>query len=932
MFNPLQFANPMMYVRMLSPRNVVDAVFGVINFLMTPLYESVTRLFYFLWDHPVGAKIRDLAGDNDVMGKLDALAKKHVNSKEVDEGTRLLIAGDRLSYAKTIIDPVTYSWAYKDVPEDLRRSLAADGRLVGGAPLATNIAASAITPKFISDAWKRATRDAAHSSLVLAIGMSLLVLGGIAYALKVGNPTANTMAGEVKSYVQDAAKSAERRELEVLTNDAIRESTLRSLVKHVDIWDQSDFETYAPMASTLEVASVYANGDEAKIRAVEHRVAGATGVAVGILLTFAGLLAIGAALLYVNWRLTWTRMFRTFVHAGAVSSVAVVQRAAWRESIQRYAFRADTRDMALEGYNNQVFAATQLDKSPLIDLGITCGMTLFRGHLDAPERGTNMKISILDFNQHVFVSGKSGVGKTRNVIKPVLSQLFSLIRRAYPIGMVVMDEKADLHAEVMKLAAAHNLQDSVLVIGTGPNEYRVDLLGGLTPEEFGTVVTSVASQTGGEGGDSFWPQEAKDKIILGLRLLRAFECTTAGIRWAQSNGVRPYSIVAILKLLQNDEFLKEVLMTLALTLSDENGEYASIKHLAGMGLNMAMETMSNVWLPMVSQTKDGIKANANNMLANFLSSDELAKGFATGMGDRLISPRELVGRKIKVFNISQVVYGDAGRIVMVMLKTLWLKNKREVDLENPALAEMRQDWWRNQDRTLAEAEMDDMAMEFFIADEYQSMVTGGSDRRFNDSSCWNIIRSAGVCGLLVTQNIPSFFDAIGEVKTKKMIGNFGGKIFLQNDDEDTILFAKATAGQTMRFKVMGEDQFESIAAAKRISGVDVDALRAVELDDGVVMNHVNYEFCDQKFSIHPYRLPYGYDDRWFPASSSFNWRDQQAAGWRQDDKNLSLLQNGDVTADVLDDGALSTINAGYAYVSITRAGRMRMDVIRLHSA
>ena len=73
---------------------------------------------------------------------------------------------------------------------------------------------------------------------------------------------------------------------------------------------------------------------------------------------------------------------------------------------------------------------------------------------------------------------------------------------------------------------------------------------------------------------------------------------------------------------------------------------------------------------------------------------------------------------------------------------------------------------------------------FIVSDEFQEFGAK-SDVDFS-----SIARSAKVGMIYGTQNIPSLVEKLGEIRTKKLLGNFQTKIFFENDDEDTIKYIR----------------------------------------------------------------------------------------------------------------------------------------------
>ncbi|MEZ4128597.1 TraM recognition domain-containing protein, partial [Salmonella enterica] len=117
---------------------------------------------------------------------------------------------------------------------------------------------------------------------------------------------------------------------------------------------------------------------------------------------------------------------------------------------------------------------------------------------------------------------------------------------------------------------------------------------------------------------------------------------------------------------------------------------------------------------------------------------------------------------------------------------------------------------------------------FFLADEYQALATSSNSDGLSDASVWNVLRSAGIGGIVLSQSVSAYRLAVGDAATENMRRNWRTKIILRTEDLDTIDEAKKLAGRTMRFHSMDWNQLESAAAARRETGVSADALQPVQ--------------------------------------------------------------------------------------------------------
>ena len=630
-------------------------------------------------------------------------------------------------------------------------------------------------------------------------------------------------------------------------------------------------------------------------------------------------------------RIIWIGRFRFLVHAAADASVAGL-RHSWREALQRWRWRLPEREMAMDNHNDQVNFATIIDKSPLVDIGTSLGVMEHRGHLLAPVQGQMVRMSIADMLQHIEVLGGSGEGKSRSFFLPLCRQLFALRKQGYPIAIYATDDKGAIGVDILEAARSVGLPESdILVIGTGPNDYRVDLLAGLEPVELADMIKSVAKQAGGDsGGDDFWPEMSSDLILQVATVLHAAECTRAGELWCAKNDMRMYSLLNILRVASSDEEIDLALRIVCHALQDKNDQYRTLSHLDKNSLEASIAYLSGSWLSMVDATKDGIRANARKALRSFAFKDEIARGFADGAGDRLIPATEISSNRIKIINVSTVEHGSAGRMVSIMLKTILFRQARRSEQQDPMFAKERLNWWFN---PVLGPDTDKYAINVFLADEYQGLVTSSRDDGLSDATVWNVLRSAGIAGVLLSQSVSAYKMAVGDKATDNMRRNWRTKIILRTEDLPTIEEAKKLAGKTMRFQSFDWGHMESSVAVRRETGIGADSLPQVKWDekmDDIPLFFTPGLYAD--FAFAGFEQAYQVDERFIPSSSMHSdpLNAQQAAAWRQEDRTTGILQHGSSESEAVHDEDIMTMGRARALVFVQRAGGTRVDFVKLN--
>jgi hypothetical protein len=698
--------------------------------------------------------------------------------------------------------------------------------------------------------------------------------------------------------------------------------------QYADLWtdaDTSDLIAKVDITDTSALTAAKANSTTKKV---------IQGLLLFVMLTIASLIMSAAVARYV-----WLGRFRFLVFSAADAAVDGL-RHSWREALQRWRWRLERRESEEQSYNQAVEMATKIDNSPLIDMGHFLGDMEFRGHLLGPLKFQRVKMSIVDLLQHVKVFGGSGEGKSRRFYRSIVRQLLELRKKGFPIAIYATDDKGAIGKDILKAARAAKLPESDLItIGTKKNDWRIDLLDGVDPIEFADIIQSVAKQAGGgSGADDFWPDMASDLLLNVAMILQAAERTEKGEQWVEKNGIRMYSIMNILRVASNDIEIEKSLQIVIDAMQDKRSEYQCIADLDRNGLHASIDYLIDNWLDMVDATKHGIRANARKSLRLFAFKDDIAAGYATGSGDKLIPASEILSNKVKIINISQVEHGRAGRLVGVMLKTLFFKQARAKEQRDPEAAEAVLDWWFNP--KLDDPQKENNVAEFFIGDEYQTLATASTDDGLSDATVWNVLRSACVGGIILSQSVSAYKLAVGEKAAANLLSNFRSLLVFRTEDPDTIQLAKTLAGKTMRFYSSDWNHMESAVAVKRETGISAESLPFAKWNDQ--LDDIPVFFTPglyDRFEFAGFEQAYEVDQRFIPSSSS-NITGQngngtqvmqarQAAAWRQEDRTAAVLQHGINIVDCFEDGEQVEKGRARPFAYIQRAGLTRVDNIEL---
>ena len=800
--------------------------------------------------------------------------------------------GDREAYAAKRWPKERYPHLWiEGIPEDLRRPLVIDGRLIDGSSPAAIMAPNFVDKVLVGQAFRRA---------VLA-GLFWGVIGLVAWhpRLYLGLPVDAGMAqaGERSAVAQEAKRRPG-------SGVDLAYQTLGVKLDE-DAWDVE-----AMTAKIREHADLQRDVMQSRRASI---IASTPGGAITAIL-FGLLVFLG----------TW----RGLVRDAAQQRVEPLRRQ-MKESIVRWKYRLDQREIEYKAYLAQLKTAMEWDKTPLIEIGKASGMFRYRGALGAPAQGCPLRYSLQDMAQHTLILGGTGEGKTRSVIMPVIKQILairqSMIEKDNPraISIYGTDGKAVLWHEIKEAAEEMGQGDDVRVIGCLEGEYGVDLLDNIAPQLVTDIIRSVARQSkgGGQAGDDFWPDLASHIIYANAVIARAAECTQWGLEITKKTGERLYSLVFIYQLTFDSDLRLQAIGAIQEAYAD-SAFLPALRDYLTSELTYAVKYMADQWEEMANETKTGIMANITQVLSPFISNITLRSSFASGAGKNLMTVTETFGR-IALVNVSSLDYGVAGRIVNVFLKTLLYTEALKRQKDDPPIG--------FREKML------------FAADEFQDLITADV-AGVSDANFWNKAREAGVIGAISTQGMSSLEQAIGKISADNFELQMRNKIILRVEDPSTMEYAKKLSGKVLRSYTFESGRYESYDAMVREIGYDpmqVGPARIVELPDNYVSALASGWLQTHKASLpimfDSWRAAVDVDLRFVPSGGGlFGHKNgmaklsaEQSAYWRAEDKNLSLVESGNHETDVLRDEDLIQMGRRHCWVSIQRSGVTRADLVEI---
>lgn len=835
--------------------------------IVTGIYDLLTRLFCWLFKLPI-VVVEMIPGST----RLASLGAKLIPMSMFSRSFDLLFSRSRSALLRGEIEAVAVSrypkdefpFVWQEVPDDIRRPLVVDGRLFSGEDAAQVLGPASINDGTVSDALGRS----------IAVGLAVAV-----FALLAWNPYVYFgpgKLGETKFFHAEAV----------------------TLTPAVDAWDEGKPESVEdPTLGRREAVASIKNS----IVATYLRAANSSGYLTAILL---GVLAAWAA-------------FRGLLSSVMAHAVGPLSRET-KESTVRWKWRLEQREMERKAYLDQI-KAVAWDDQPALELGRASGVLAYRGLLSAPQTGQPVRLTLNDASQGgILVTGGTGSGKTRLVLMPMVRQLLKLRGEMIAAGnksglsFYVTDGKAVLWKDMLDEVIRAKQQADVKIIGTGADDYGLDLLEGLPPRVVADIVKAVMRQIKGSAGassDDFWPDMATDLIRNVATVMYAWEATPGGLEHAEKTGERPYSLTWIYLAAMHDEILFNAIEDIQSAWQDK-AAYRTLAGRADTATLDAIDYLLGPWQKMAEGTKTGILANVTNALSSFSSDPVIRERFASGAAEKILEMPKAWG-SIVLTNVSSLEFGTAGTIINVFAKTLLYRAAREREMRDPKIGSREK--------------------MIFLADEFQSLVTssgGSAGGSYDDSIFWNLSRSSGMVGVMACQSMAALEQAIGKVSAENFAHQMRNKIFLAVEDPSTIELAKKLAGKSLRSYTYKRDRYESFAALMREEGYDPTDILPYRLNSPALMT----EFSLGPITSGGLRPAVDLDTRFIYRSMSnpdSGITSAQAAHWRQEDKLADYMKDGNQEVDNLRDEDLVQMGRAHAYVFIQRGGQSRQDIVEL---
>lgn len=369
-----------------------------------------------------------------------------------------------------------------------------------------------------------------------------------------------------------------------------------------------------------------------------------------------------------------------------------------RDQIDSYKRNLSSLNIRALGYDRN---------SPLIKFGRSSGLMEKKGVIGALRKDAEVYQSTLDLSQNTILFGATGTGKSRSTIIPFAQSIFQLksmnlaMEQAFEdiynvrtnklteqaisegrnikyvplpkndnvISMAIMDIKSQLWKDLRPYAEKCYLQDTFVIIGAKEQEgqFSIDLLNGVTPQKLVSFIESLQSQMGGKMEKDFWMQSALAWIQAFSQVAYLFSRTVEGEKFMEKRMMKVWSLAFIYELVVLD---KEQRLFIEAIQAIHSAVEDTPERISDILTTESIEAITRIfqeWSAMPEETKGGIKANIDAIMAPYSSSSLYP--FLSGLGTNTIEVGELWS-KIVAFDMNTDDYGIAGKMLLLFVKTL----------------------------------------------------------------------------------------------------------------------------------------------------------------------------------------------------------------------------------------------------------------------
>lgn len=366
-------------------------------------------------------------------------------------------------------------------------------------------------------------------------------------------------------------------------------------------------------------------------------------------------------------------------------------------------------------------------------------------------------ISIEEAGHNVLILGGTGRGKTVSLVTPITARLIKM-----GLGGLIIDVKNTQCDNIRKIAAQCGRLDDIVEVGSFATAQPVNLLAGMDEQERLEMLENLMIN-GIRGSHNLdWHYKGVCIVLDCLRLLQYLD-------QAKPGGMFSPNLNLLAKMASDFEFARNLWQHWLCVASETTPEQAAFR----------ASVQSNSFHVLCKENITGSEtyewerqvtwqlANVRKIL-NDLSRSQLccklsdANGLALNLDELILEKKSIV-----ILRFSPRT-GGPGRIVARHLKerfyqTVYSRYEHQCAEHKPV---------------------------FCILDEFQDILSLDENSSLDDFSWFSKAREFNVINVAATQSMSSLYRFGLDHKVNAMLGNFGTKILMQNDDPATDAWAR----------------------------------------------------------------------------------------------------------------------------------------------
>lgn len=438
---------------------------------------------------------------------------------------------------------------------------------------------------------------------------------------------------------------------------------------------------------------------------------------------------------------------------------------------------------------------------PMIYFNKDDGTARAKGSIHGYEAGTEILMSLSDFNMNTQILGRIGSGKTLKSGIPIFTRLVSSLKKAgYPIQGMGLDGKATLYIPLMKKLQSMGVStEKFIPIGVDAGHYGIPIFHGMSVEK----IVDILSTTSKGDPDPFFVPSALSQIGRVVRIAKAIRCTPVGAEYQlKTGGCTTDSPEFVKRLCNNPDILFKYIADLCESLEKPENEDLRLA-LYDSSLRSAIDGCLEDWKNMLKaeETASSVISTINVFLKPFTDNGKILERFGQGRVGPQYKDLSLALNGHFFFSaLADTEFGDAARAINIFARSrvFNLVTLREIEFRKAGLDPQK-------------------SPVIIFIDEHQLMVSSGMTG-LADASILNISRSMGLAFTAMVQSTDGYIATIGEKQTENMTQQFITKVMLPTTSTADMKRMADTSGVVYELRTATAGVFSTEGAREKHNG------------------------------------------------------------------------------------------------------------------